>query len=41
VPLPKLHVEATVEKMDGNRIESLIVLKKLPEVATEEATPEE
>ena len=41
VTLPKLHVEATVEKMDGNRIESLIVIKKLPEVVTEEAAPEE
>ena len=41
VSLPKLHVEARVEKMDGNRIESLIVIKKTPAVATEEAAPEE
>ena len=41
VPLPKLHIEAKVEKMDGNRIESLVVVKKEPEPAQEEASSEE
>lgn len=41
VPLPKLHIEAKVEKMDGNRIESLIVVKKEPEPVVEESTSEE
>jgi putative hemolysin len=41
VPLPKLHVEARVEKMDGNRIESLIVKKTKPQESEEYASSEE
>lgn len=41
VPLPKLHVEVKVEKMDGNRIDSLIVIKKTPAVVAEEDISEE
>ena len=41
VPLPKLHVEAKVEKMDGNRIESLIVKKTKPQESEEYASSEE
>lgn len=41
VPLPKLHVEARVEKMDGNRIESLIVKKTKPQESEERASSEE
>ena len=41
VPLPKLHVEAKVEKMDGNRIESLIVKKTKPQESEEHASSEE